>query len=96
MESLEQGFNSEQENSIEELRTRLDNLYRKFGIDPKDEVNASDINFMQKATKPGSKEWLQTKLGTLKGMIQKAFLGDKYFQEAEDALKSWEEYEPTK
>ncbi|PKL36729.1 hypothetical protein CVV38_02400 [Candidatus Peregrinibacteria bacterium HGW-Peregrinibacteria-1] len=95
MKSPEQGFNPEAEESVEALQTRLDALYTKFGIDPEEEVNFGDINFMLKAMKPGSKEWAQTKLDVLKDMVQEASLGDEYYQEAEDALKSWEEYEPT-
>ena len=96
MKSPEQGYNPEGKKNIEVLQTRLDNLYKKFGIDSNEEVNVGDINFMLKATKPSSKEWVQTKLDVLKDMIQEANLGDEYYQDAEDALKSWEEYEPTK
>lgn len=95
MKSPEQGFNPEEEKSVEALQTRLDKLYAKFGIGPNEGVNFGDINFMLKATRPGSKEWAQTKLDILKGMVREASLGGEYYQEAEDALKSWEEYEPT-
>jgi len=96
MTSPERGFNPEGEKSVEALQTRLDKLYTKFGIGSDEEVNFGDINFMLKATRPGSKEWAQTKLDVLKDMVQEASLGDEYYQKAEDALKSWEEYEPTK
>ena len=96
MKSPEQSFNPEAEKSVEVLRTRLDSLYAKFGVDPSEKVNVGDINFMLKAMKPGSKEWAQAKLDILKDIINEASLGDEYYQEADDALKSWEQYEPTK
>lgn len=96
MRSPEQGFNPEAKKSVEALQTRLDNIYAKFGVDPNEDVNVGDINFMLKATVPGSKEWAQTKLELLRDMVQEASLGDDYYKEADDALKSWERDEPTK
>lgn len=92
----EQGFNPETEKSVEALQTRLDALFTKFGIDPNEEFDPGDVDFLLKAMKPGSKEWTLTKLDVLRDMVQEANLGDEYYQEAEDALKSWEEYEPTR
>jgi hypothetical protein len=96
MKSPEQRFNPEAEISVEALQTRLDSLYTKFGIAPDEEVNFGDINFMFKATRPGSTEWIQTKFDVLKNMVKEASLGDESYQQADEALRSWEEHEPTK
>ena len=86
----------EREKSIETLQTRFDALYTKFGIDPNKEVNVGDINFMMEAGNAGTKEWIQSKLEILKDLIQEANLGDEEFQQADEALKSWENYESPK
>lgn len=86
----------EQENSIDALQTRLVNLYQKFEIDPTEEVNFGDTNFMLKSAQSGSKEWAQTKLAVIVDMIQDASLGGEYYKEAADTLLSLENYEPIK
>jgi len=102
MKSSEPGFDpfnsaevAEAEKRIVSLQTRLDDLFKKFGIDPDEKVNFDDKDFVLKAMKPGSKEWAQTKLGVIEDMIHDASVGrGEYLQQAEDALKSVEKYEP--
>jgi len=84
---------TEKEKSIVALQTRYDALYTKFGIDPNEEVNHEDDDFMKKAMKGGTKEWIQLKLDTLEDLISDANLGDEEYTQADQALKSWEEYE---
>ena len=92
----EQGLNLEKEKSIEALQKRLNNLCTKFGVDPNEDINYGDLSFMLRASKSGSKEFFQIRLGILEDMLQDAILGGEYYKQAEETLKSLEEIEPLK
>ena len=74
---------------------RFDALCVKLGVDPKQEVDVTNMEFMLRASVPGSKEWLALKFDGVRGLVRSVETGDGIDDDAADsALTSWEGYNP--
>lgn len=73
-----------------DLEKRLINLYKRVGIDYGEEIDLGDLEFMIRAMRPQTKEWIKLRLSLLRDMINEAKFSGEY-EEAEEAIGEWED-----
>lgn len=88
MSNIENNLNSFENNQKNWLR-RLDIIYKKFGLDPNEEIDFSDEYLLIQSSDPKSQENKLIKLNALKEMIMESNSSDDDYK-IEETLTSWE------